>query len=713
MKKRITPVILALCMTLSLFPVTVRAEEIVSDGTSLQEKINNGGSNGSVSIQLSADVDLADKSLTIPSDRGVTLDLNGHHLTAKVSPVVIVEGTLTVKDSTAVDAPIIGADDSVTYTSGSITTGAGGRRDAVQVRNGGYFVLDNGTVRATNIAICVDGVIDGAGKAASTYIKGGYVEATEPAVVAWGEGAQVDIIGGVLLSEDNAVVSGNGQAKYAGTKIGMSGGTLIGKIKTAGYLACGIYHPQRGELVITGGEIRVPGGVGILMRGGSLTLNKHPDFDFKVTVSGNGAGRVGDGSLNVDAGNAVVLDQKSGYYDGGSVAFEAKKQDPSDTTDLSQYKVKEYVSDGFALKKEVTADGIKYSIGASVTPPDPAKHTVTFDLNYTGAPAATTAQVNDGGKAVKPSGPTRSGYTFGGWYTQAACTTPWDFDADTVTGNLILYAKWTADSSTTPPAGGDEDEYRIYAPGSLSGGRVYVSHSTAAPGTRVTIELRPWRDYELDWLSAVNLDTGRELRLTERYSDEYTFTMPASDVEVDAAYYDRYYYGGTYYVQDETPADPRPVKWYYSGGSIYHVTDGPVPYGSQLTRDMLLSVLYNMDPASTGDPTAWAASNGIIPDIYTNVLWGVDKPINREQTAMILYCYSQHRGYNTAQRTDLTGYADYRQIRDAARPAVSWARATGLMAGTSASTLSPRDTLTCGQAGAVLSRFAANVARTW
>jgi len=41
---------------------------------------------------------------------------------------------------------------------------------------------------------------------------------------------------------------------------------------------------------------------------------------------------------------------------------------------------------------------------------------------------------------------TRDGYTFTGWYKEAACTTPWNFDTDTVTGNLTLYAVWELDA---------------------------------------------------------------------------------------------------------------------------------------------------------------------------------------------------------------------------------------------------------------------------
>lgn len=40
------------------------------------------------------------------------------------------------------------------------------------------------------------------------------------------------------------------------------------------------------------------------------------------------------------------------------------------------------------------------------------------------------------------SAPTRSGYTFTGWYQDSACTTKWDFSTDKVTGNMTLYAGW-------------------------------------------------------------------------------------------------------------------------------------------------------------------------------------------------------------------------------------------------------------------------------
>jgi len=68
-------------------------------------------------------------------------------------------------------------------------------------------------------------------------------------------------------------------------------------------------------------------------------------------------------------------------------------------------------------------------------------YTVTF--NSRGGSYVSSQTVEHGGKVTKPTNPTRTGYTFGGWYKESGCTTPWDFATDTVTTNVTLYAKWT------------------------------------------------------------------------------------------------------------------------------------------------------------------------------------------------------------------------------------------------------------------------------
>jgi len=70
--------------------------------------------------------------------------------------------------------------------------------------------------------------------------------------------------------------------------------------------------------------------------------------------------------------------------------------------------------------------------------------TVTFNSQQ-GSSVARITGVESGAKISKPApDPTRNNYTFGGWYKEAACTNAWNFETDTVTRNITLYAKWTA-----------------------------------------------------------------------------------------------------------------------------------------------------------------------------------------------------------------------------------------------------------------------------
>lgn len=45
----------------------------------------------------------------------------------------------------------------------------------------------------------------------------------------------------------------------------------------------------------------------------------------------------------------------------------------------------------------------------------------------------------------------REGYRLTGWYTDPALTRLWDFDADTVTANMTLYAGWEAEEAPGTP----------------------------------------------------------------------------------------------------------------------------------------------------------------------------------------------------------------------------------------------------------------------
>jgi len=73
-------------------------------------------------------------------------------------------------------------------------------------------------------------------------------------------------------------------------------------------------------------------------------------------------------------------------------------------------------------------------------------YTVTF--NSQGGSAVASQTVAHGGKVTRPRAPRRTGYTFGGWYKESGCANAWNFDTDTVTSDVTLYAKWTINTYT-------------------------------------------------------------------------------------------------------------------------------------------------------------------------------------------------------------------------------------------------------------------------
>lgn len=78
-------------------------------------------------------------------------------------------------------------------------------------------------------------------------------------------------------------------------------------------------------------------------------------------------------------------------------------------------------------------------------------HRVKFDAR--GGSATGDQTPASGSTVTKPADPTREGYTFGGWYTDEACTKAYDFSA-AVTADMTLYAKWNKNAVTPGGNGG-------------------------------------------------------------------------------------------------------------------------------------------------------------------------------------------------------------------------------------------------------------------
>ena len=94
-----------------------------------------------------------------------------------------------------------------------------------------------------------------------------------------------------------------------------------------------------------------------------------------------------------------------------------------------------------SVPKQVSAAGgdqyAEFVLPVSVNP----LCNVTFNMNGHGT-APEAQKIRSGSTAARPANPTASGYRFGGWYTEAVCTTRFSFNTP-ITGDITLYAKWS------------------------------------------------------------------------------------------------------------------------------------------------------------------------------------------------------------------------------------------------------------------------------
>ena len=72
---------------------------------------------------------------------------------------------------------------------------------------------------------------------------------------------------------------------------------------------------------------------------------------------------------------------------------------------------------------------------------------VKFHMNDGTSAVYSSVPVQGGYGTTRPSDPTREGYKFAGWYTEADSGSPYDFGAP-VTADTNVYAHWTADGTT-------------------------------------------------------------------------------------------------------------------------------------------------------------------------------------------------------------------------------------------------------------------------
>ena len=294
MRRKFLSVVLCVCMMLTMAPFAFAADD---SGDSTNNNVSTGSGGGTVN-QAVAQIDnttyntLSDaitaaengKTITllkntsgevvIPTDKNITLDLNGNTITHTGTTVYNL-GNLTICDS------------SNDKTGKIISTG--------------------------NVDV-------GVGHDSTTTIEYANIEAVEGAVITgYATGATITIKDGNFSASDNAVIAGNGNntdsnatgnpVRVNPNKINILGGTFTGNIETTGYIACGIYAPWKDIITVSGGNFTVNNGIGIVARAGQVTVT-----GGSFTCNGNAKGKVGDKNFDMDAAQSVYFDASNPAY---------------------------------------------------------------------------------------------------------------------------------------------------------------------------------------------------------------------------------------------------------------------------------------------------------------------------------------------------------------------------------------------------------------
>ena len=199
--------------------------------------------------------------------------------------------------------------------------------------------------------------------------------------------------------------------------------------------------------------------------------------------------------------------------------------------------------------------------------------------------------------------------------------------------------------------GSSSPSYSVTTPSKTENGTVTVNPKSASKGSTVTITVKPDSGYQLDDLTVIDKN-GNELKLTDKGNGKYTFTMPASKVEVNATF-------------------------------VKEVETSPF-------SDVSTSAYYY-------EAVKWAQEKGITGGIG-NGLFGPNQPCTRAQIVTFLW-----RAAGSSEPKSMSSFSDVSADSYYAK-AVAWAVENGITVGTSSTTFSPDDTCTRAQSVTFLFR---------
>lgn len=161
------------------------------------------------------------------------------------------------------------------------------------------------------------------------------------------------------------------------------------------------------------------------------------------------------------------------------------------------------------------------------------------------------------------------------------------------------------------------------------------------------------------------------------------------------------------------------IKYTVEKGYLKGISDTEFAPDVDVSRAMIVTVLYRIegepevkaenpftdleDDTWYTDAVLWAAENELV--LGYNDTYRAGDTLTRREAALILYRWAQFKEYELAEAADLSSYEDAGTVDDWALEAMAWACGEGVITGTSATTLAPRQSLTRAQLALMLMRL--------
>ena len=296
------------------------------------------------------------------------------------------------------------------------------------------------------------------------------------------------------------------------------------------------------------------------------------------------------------------------------------------------------------------------------------------------------------------------------WQAKDAESTTRGISFEMPAHNVTVTVNWKANGSSSGGGSSGGGGGGTSTPGydvsadKTENGTVTVSPKSASKGDSVTITAAPDKGYELSGIKVID-QNGREVKLTDKGSGKYTFTMPAGKVTIKADF--------TAQTADSVFADVsadayyyEAVKWAADKGITGGIGDSLFAPNQSCTRAQIVTFLWRA--AGSPEPkalssfadvpadahyakaVAWAVENGITNGT-TDTTFGPDETCTRAHGVTFL---SRAAKANTA-----SGNSNFADVDANAyyASAVKWAVDNGITNGISSSLFGPDSSCTRAQ----------------